>query len=363
MQKSIVVITCQPDPDYVRAAVLRIGIGALPGLKLSVIKNSRLNKLRYPEVAYKILQCRLTDNPDVYLLTFRGYEMLPWLLLVAVGKRVIFDEFINALEWGAYEHKKFSPRSAFGKIFNGMYGFLLSRCFAILADTDAHADISSKLSAVSRNKYLAVPVSTNETLFFPSARQKRGSQFNVFFYGNILPLHGLDIMLNAALQLKDERDISFTFIGGKPEHQSAVEYAIFSGARIAYFKYVPFIELPGYIHEASLCLGGPFGNTFQSQFVVTGKTYQFLAAGVPTVIGANKASGLFKDKENSLVIPQGDSDALAAAILWAQQHPELLMAMGKAGRKLYETAFSNQIVADCLATLVNPTCGTSDPHE
>jgi glycosyltransferase involved in cell wall biosynthesis len=170
-------------------------------------------------------------------------------------------------------------------------------------------------------------------------------------------------MLNAALHLKLECGINFTFIGGKPEHEAAIEHAISEGARIAYRKYVPFTELPNYIHGASLCLGGPFGDTFQSQYVVTGKTYQFLAAGVPTVIGSSKASGLFKDKENSLVVSQGDSHALAAAILWAQQHPELLVEIGEAGRKLYETAFSNQIITDCLATLLSSVAETSGRRE
>jgi glycosyltransferase involved in cell wall biosynthesis len=289
--------------------------------------------------------------------------MLPWLLLVAIGKRVVFDEFINAIEWAAYEHKKFSPQGGVAKVFNAVYGFLLRRCFAILADTEAHADISSILSAVPRNRYLSVPVGTDETVFFPSNRNLNIDSFNVFFYGNILPLHGFNIMLNAALHLKLECGINFTFIGGKPEHEAAIEHAISEGARIAYRKYVPFTELPNYIHGASLCLGGPFGDTFQSQYVVTGKTYQFLAAGVPTVIGSSKASGLFKDKENSLVVSQGDSHALAAAILWAQQHPELLVEIGEAGRKLYETAFSNQIITDCLATLLSSVAETSGRRE
>lgn len=363
MSKSITIITCQKDPDYIRALVLRLGVIALPNWDVSIVKNSQSGLLRYLEVAYKILKIRLKENPDVFLLTFRGYEMLPWLLLVATGKRVIFDEFINAFEWAAYEHKLFSPISIFGKLFNSLYGFLLRRCDAILSDTEAHADISSKLSLVPRDRYLSVPVGTDETLFIPSERKSKIVFFDVFFYGNILPLHGIDIIIAAALKLKSEFNIRFTFVGGKAEHQSAIEKATSAGANIIYIKYVPFIELPNCIHDASLCLGGPFGDTFQSQYVVTGKTYQFLAAGVPTVIGASQASGLFKDKENSLVVPQGDSHALAKAILWAQQHPESLMAIGAAGRKLYETAFSNQIVTGCLATLLCPVGETSGRRE
>lgn len=363
MCKSITVITCQPDPDYVRALVLRVGIKKMPKAKVSIIKNKHLGILRYPEVAYKILRNRFVENPDVYILTFRGYEMLPWLLLVATGKCVIFDEFINAFEWVTYEHKIFSPKSTLGRVFNTVYGFLLRRCDAILADTDAHAAISSELSGVPKNRYLTVPVSTDETLFFPASRIFESGNFNVFFYGNILPLHGIDIMINAALQLKNELSINFVFIGGKSKHRAAIEQAIFDGARILHKRYVPLAELPNYIHGASLCLGGPFGDTFQSQYVVTGKTYQFLAAGAPTVIGASKASRLFKDKENSLVVPQGDSCALATAILWAHRHPESLAGIGKAGRKLYEDAFSNQIVTDCLATLLRPLGETSGLRE
>lgn len=363
MSKSITVITCQRDPDYIRAHTLRVGVTALIDWEVSIIKNTQLGILRYPEVAYKILKNRISENPDIYLLTFRGYEMLPWLLLVATGKRVIFDEFINAFEWAALEHKVFRPSGAFGKAFNAVYGFLLRRCDAILSDTEAHAVISSKLSAVPKDRYLSVPVGTDETLFYPSKNNKKTGKFSIFFYGNILPLHGIDIMIKAALQLKEEININFTFIGGKLKHQSAIEYAISEGARIVYKRYIPFAELPDCIHGASLCLGGPFGNTFQSQYVVTGKTYQFLAAGAPTVVGVSEASGLFKDKENSLVVPQGDSHALATAILWAQQHPELLMAIGKAGRALYETAFSNQIVTDCLATLLPSVGETSGLRE
>ena len=363
MSKSITVITCQSDPNYIRAHTLRVGVAALLDWEVSIIKNTQLGILRYPEVAYKILKNRLSENPDIYLLTFRGYEMLPWLLLVATGKRVIFDEFINAFEWAALEHKVFRPSGAFGKAFNAVYGFLLRRCDAILSDTDAHADISSELSVVPRNRYLTVPVSTDETLFFPASRILESGNFNVFFYGNILPLHGIDIMINAALQLKNVPGISFIFVGGKSEHRAAIEHAILDGARILYKRYVPLAELSAYIHGASLCLGGPFGDTFQSQYVVTGKTYQFLAAGAPTVIGASKASGLFRDKENSLVVPQGNSCALANAILWAHQHPDTLVAIGKAGRKLYENAFSNQIVTNCLATLLCPVDETSGPRE
>ena len=47
----------------------------------------------------KTWRARRQQKPDVYLLTFRGYEMLPfYALLIAGSQPVVFDEWINPLE-------------------------------------------------------------------------------------------------------------------------------------------------------------------------------------------------------------------------------------------------------------------------
>lgn len=353
MKRTIAVITCKPDPDYVRALTIRAAVETMPDWELITVKNSQHGVLRYPEIAWKLLKLRVTKNPDVYLLTFRGYEILPWLLVVAVGKKIIFDEFINLTEWVVHEHKKLKPGSLPAKALNTIYSWWLHGCNTILTDTDSHADLSASLSGVPRSRYVGLPVGTDESVFFPDPTAQKAVPYNVFFYGNILPLHGLDVMLAAADRLKDRKDIAFTFIGGKPKHQAQIEAAIANGANITYVKRVPFDTLPSYIHTASLCLGGPFGNTYQSQYVVTGKTYQFLACGVPTVVGKSTASEGFVDRRNCLVVPQGDPDALMHAILWAFDHPAECQAIGAEGRALYEAEFSSAVIARRLGEILS----------
>ncbi len=362
MKRTISIITCQPDPDYIRAMVLRGSISSLPTWHVNIIKNHRVGIFRYVEVAYKLWMDKIKNNPDVYLLTFRGYEMLPWLLFVAKDKPVIFDEFINAYEWMVFEHNLIEQNGLVGRIFNAIYSRLLRSCHAVLTDTHPHAALSSRLSKVPGDKYHVIPVGTDEQLFRPHKAGVKSEGFEVFFYGSILPLHGLRTMLDAAILLKDESNISFTFVGIRSEHQAEVNTAIFLGARISYEGYVDFANLPRYMHNASLCLAGPFGNTFQSQYVITGKTFQFLAAGCPTVIGASLASDLFKDRENSLVVPQGNSGALAESILWAQKNPEKLAQIAHAGHELYKAAYSNQVIADLLQPILNSAVETCDSH-
>ena len=95
----VVVVTCHNDPDYVRARTLRAGVADYPGAQLTVIKNRQRNLLRYLEVPAKLIINKLRDKPDLYVLTFRGYETLPFLLLLAGNTPVVYDEFVNPLEW------------------------------------------------------------------------------------------------------------------------------------------------------------------------------------------------------------------------------------------------------------------------
>lgn len=352
-KKKIAVITCKDDPDYVRARALRNALKTFDDLEVIVIKNKSKGIRRYAEVLDGIIKVRFKQNPDAYLLTFRGYELIPLLQILAWPKPIVFDEFINLYEWTIQEHKKFEEDSLPAKMLNAWWSFILKRNKVILADTQAHAEHSSKTSRVPLEKYVAVPVGTDQALFTPAKVSKTKNKFTVFYYGNMLPLHGLEYAIRAAELLKDKPEVEFLFVGGKEEAERRVKQAQAKGAHIQYKKWVPFEDLPQVIRDAGVCLGGPFGNTVQSQFVVTGKTYQFLACGAPTIIGASEASSEFKDGTNSLIVPQGDAKALADKILWAYEHPKDLEKIAANGRKMFETNFSDEAIARSLAPVID----------
>ena len=350
----LAIVTCYKQPDYIRAQTLRDGAVAYHGIELITIKNRHLGILRYPETIIKVIAARIRHRPDAYLLTFRGYEILPFLAILTWPKPLIYDEFINPLEWlqepRDQRWAKFVPKAAFG----WFYRQLLRRCKVILADTDVHADYSQKLSQASKARYVSVPVSTSEALFRPSKIRKPVSNkiFRVFYYGNMLPLHGLAYVLESADRLK-HLPIEFMLAGGNPKTQKAIQHAKDQGAHVSYIPWIDFKQLPKEIERSDLCLGGPYGGTIQANHVITGKTYQFLACQAPTVVGANKATNLFKDKQNCLLIPQQDAESLATAIVWAYEHPKQLREIALRGRLLYETNFSQKIVAKRLQAILD----------
>ncbi|HUC89273.1 MAG TPA: hypothetical protein VMR45_00560 [Patescibacteria group bacterium] len=355
----IAIITCYAQNDYVRARVLRKALLDNPNVETIIIRNQNKGVLRYPEVFWKVLKCKFSQKPDVFILTFRGQDMLPFMVLAKGRKPLVFDELINSGEW-LEEHKIIQRKSLAGRLFIGFYSWLIKRCRYVIADTQAHADFSAKICHANNNKFVAIPVGTDETVFNagaakPTRSNKTDGKFEIFYYGNgrMLPLHGWQYVFDAAVELaKTNPEVHFTLVGGKQDTEAAAQEATTKGANITYKSWIPFEKLPQAVANADLTLGGPFSKTLQSQFVVTGKTYQFLSAGVPVLIGQNLASKKFINKQNCLAVPLASTQAIINSIIWATKHPAELKQIAAEGHKLYTQNFSQKIITKQLAELL-----------
>ena len=343
--RKVCIVTCYKDPDYVRARTLRAALKSDANNEVIVIKNSRKDALRYGEVLWELLLARLRYNPDAYILTFRGYEFLPFFILLTIGKKRVLDELVNLVEWVVYEHKKLAVRSVGERVLYAFYRSMLKCCDLIIADTDAHAKYSAELMKLPENKFVAIPVSTDEAVFRPRPDVAKVPNFRVFYYGSMLPLHGLEYVMDAAVQLHDRPDIEFYFVGGGDATRVRIDQAKAKGAHIRYDSWVEFDKLPVVAAESSLCVGGPFGGTLQADMVITGKTYQFIAMGLPTLVGRTKVSTPFIDLQNCLMVGQADATALAQKVVWAYENQDKLAAIGQAGYDTYQGHYSVKAIS------------------
>jgi glycosyltransferase involved in cell wall biosynthesis len=348
--RTIAVVTCYRQPDYVRAIALRKA-AAKSFDNVVVVKNRSSGVARYLQVTRQLLALRGARRPDAYLVTFRGYEILPVVLALAGGRPVYYDEFINPVEWFVFEHHKFSPKSVRARLLRWLFRRLMKRTAGVLTDTASHADYSAELLDLDRSMFHPVPVGSDDETFMPGISHPDRPGLRILYYGSMLPLHGLSVVLEAAVLLKDLPDVSLVLVGGTDATRSQVEDARARGARIEYESWVPYAKLPALIASSDLMLGGPFGDTVQSQFVITGKTYQFLGAGMPTVIGINRETGVFTDRVDSLLVKQGSGAALADAFRWAAENRSKLSEIGREGRALYEREFSGVVVAERLGVV------------
>jgi glycosyltransferase involved in cell wall biosynthesis len=166
----------------------------------------------------------------------------------------------------------------------------------------------------------------------------------VLFAGRMLRSKGVGLLVEAIRQLK-ERGIELNCIlVGRPD---AGSFDSIDPKTLEQWRKEGLVDWVGWEHEIA--------SWYQrANLVVAPTTY---GEGVPTVLLEAAASGraiiatdhpgcaaVVKDGENGLLIPKGDSQALADAIVRLLSNPALRSQMGKAGRELIKQKFSVEAI-------------------
>ena len=331
-------------PNYIRTKTLTGALKRMDNVVLFEAVNTTKGICRYAQTLILLLWIRIKKNPDYYILGFRGYEIFWIVRFITFGKVLIFDHMMSPYDSLVNEKKIVRNGGLFDRLICFYEKSILRHTDIILTDTDLHKTYFASQFAVNAEKIHSIPVGTDEDMFKPVPFISHGDKkdfFSVLFYGSFLPLHGIDIILAVAHLLRD-KPISFTIIGGRGkalrdfnEMKKRLDLN-----NIIHKKWVPYEELPDVIQKADVCLGGPFGNTGQAHRVITGKTFQSLAMGKPVIVGKIEHDYGFRDKENCLLVSQGNKRNLAEAILWCSENQDKLPAIGNNGLELYRNNFS-----------------------
>jgi glycosyltransferase involved in cell wall biosynthesis len=353
--KEICYILSYYSPNYIRTTTLIAAIKGLENLTVYEARNSTGQIFRYFQTLVKLLFIRVRYNPEFYILGFRGYELFWIVRLVTWGKCLVFDHMMSPYDSLLNERNCIKPGGLLEKLIYRYEQSILNYSDIILSDTFLHKDFFSVLFRVNPAKIYPIYISTDENTFDDARIDDLApyhDSFEIFFYGSFQPLHGVDIMLKAAALLSDIF-VHFTFVGGNKKNLSGFHRLIeeLELKNIHHQVWVDYKQLPRLIHRADLCLGGPFGNTGQAHRVITGKTFQFLAMGKPTVIGEINQEDGFEDKKNCLLVAQGDENILADTIRWGYHHPDELLSIGQRGRKLYLDKFSIEKIREELQVI------------
>ena len=338
-------------PRYVRSEAIIQALEKIPGIELFIARNNKIGISRYLETFLKFIKIRIFENPDLYIIGFRGHEIYWLLKLFIIKKKIIFDEMMSP--WSAFTGEKHGyPRNKLlSRVLYGIEKGILHDSDIVITDTEAHVDYLSKTFHLEKNRLKEVPVGTDENLFVPKKGTIKDTQglanrpFMVFFYGNFLPLHGVEVILESAALLHD-LPIVFLIVGGRGNARNLAMFnkklADLKCQNVRHIEWVNPEQLPDLIAEADVCLGGPFGGTEQASRVVTGKTYQFLCMGKPTVIGKiDKMRPSFLNKNNCFIVEQRNSEELAEVLRWSFFNRSKLEIIGQNAEKLYWSEFSS----------------------
>jgi len=356
-KKKVCYVLAYRCPNYVRTRVILEALTRIDGLSLLKALNTATGLRRYFQTLTKLIRLRMTEKPDYYILGLRGTEIFWPVRIITAGKPLIFDQMMSSYDSLVNERQTGLKSTFLDKMLRSYEKSILRHADIVLTDTLLHRDYFSQLFDMPRDKIVPIPVSADESVFFPVPAQtspSTGQRFHVLFYGSLLPLHGVEFILAAAQNLSDH-PVTFTLIGGERKGVRRIEETKkrLRLTNVIHEKWVDFERLPEWIGKADLCLGGPFGGTGQARRVITGKTFQFLAMNKPTLVGNIACDHGFVDKFNCLLIPQADAKAITQAILWAMENRDKLTEIGVSGGELYRQRYSNDRVREAFIGILD----------
>lgn len=186
----------------------------------------------------------------------------------------------------------------------------------------------------------------------------------VLYFGQFIPLHGVEVILAAAERLRGWPEIRFQLVGRGQclaEAQAAAERLGLSNLEI-HPLWLPLEELRRrFIAPAGLCLG-IFGDRPKAERVLPYKVYNALAAGKPVISRDSPAlRELLAPGREIQAVPAADPAALADAILGLAADPGRRAALARAGHLAWRERFSPAVLGRQLLAELEAGLGRWEP--
>ena len=300
---------------------------------------------------------RFVARRPEYDVCFAGFYGQPTAIALSVlqQKPVILDAYVSTYDTLVEDRNWFKPRSPGGRIARWLDQRACGSAAHVITDTQANRDYLIERFDTGRDDISTVYVGCDETLFYPRDESRMiEDKFEVFYYGSFLPLHGVDVIIEAAALLRDRPEIHFT-LGGDGRLRAAAEREVeqLGLTNVEFVGWIPLEKVPEHISQASICLGGHFSNVPKAARVVSTKTFQFVAMRKATVVGDNAATReLFRPGEDVYAVPMGNPEALAEAIRALAADAELRQRVAQGGYEIFRERLSTRTIADQLASIV-----------
>lgn len=292
---------------------------------------------RYPYIIGKLI-LKIMDDFDFVYLGFFSQPLVPFVKKLR-SEKVIFDAFLSAYDTLCFDREKYDPRLMIGKALYNLDKYSCELSDTVLLDTNAHINYFVDTFNLDRNKFHRILVGADESLFYPQGKKRTAGKFQIFFYGNYLPLQGIEYIIEAAKLLEKHDDIEFKIIGnGMVDREIAKLVRDLEITNIKFIKWVPYEQLPVEIANSDLCLGGHFSNINKAKRVISGKTYHFLSMRKPVIVGDNEANReIFENKKHVIFVEHANPHALSDAILSLKYDEQLRERVAEGGYKLFKS--------------------------
>jgi glycosyltransferase involved in cell wall biosynthesis len=183
------------------------------------------------------------------------------------------------------------------------------------------------------------------------------------YAGTHADYQGLDVILDAANQVKHRSDIIFLMVGKGPERQRLIDRAKSEDIANVLFKDSPFEEV-SFLMSITYAFLVVLRDIPAAKKMRLSKTFPPLACGVPVIYaGVGESAEIIRKHDCGIVSLPEDAASLAAAVLELVDAPERRHAFSKAGLDLVQREFSwRTIVSNWLQQLEGCPPGMNRIH-
>ncbi len=349
-----ILFTCGREPQYVRNEVILRALRKRYQVTEITDRGAGSLIARNLRLLPRLLSAVRRNDYDLIFVGFYGYLLVPWLRRLT-KRPLVFDAFVSNFDTLCFDRKKFSPDSLMGKLAFQLDRLTCRSADLVLLDTAAQQRYFADTFDLPLSQLNHLYVSCNEAMFYPRPQEKSDDQFTVLSYSSYLPLHGIEDIVKAARILTGHPDIRFRLIGRGQTYPAVHQLAEqLQANNIDFAPSVAYYQLPLEIAQADVCLAGPFGTTGKAGRVIPGKLFQFLAMARPAIAGDAPANReLLTNRRDALLVPPGQPEALAGAILAIKQDDRLRETLATQGYRRYQTQASEEIVGQKLYQLID----------
>ncbi len=329
-----------------------------------------------------------SGGAPVAVIGFNGQLdiLLLRLLTPRYGPRIVFAPLVSLTETLVDDRRLYRPRSLGARLLGALDRLTCRLADVVVVDSEAHRRYFVDRLGVPPRKLSVCHLGVDDAVFRASDGDRVGDlgardgsdrapggradsptagqsaigeaaigagdhAIEVLYFGQYLPLHGLDVVVDAVSRLSVRDRLRFVFIGTGPERARIEPQLRATRARVEFVNWVPYDRLPERIAQADIVLG-VFGTSAKAAMVIPNKVYQAAAMGRAIVTADTPAvREVFSDGEN-IVLCRPDGRALAEAIGRVAADAEMRRRIGENARRLVAGHLSGSALARRWRALV-----------
>jgi len=295
---------------------------------------------------------------DVMVVGYAGHFdlFLAKLLTIFSRKPVVFDALLSLTETVVEDRGLAQRGSLLARLAYLVDKYSCRLADLVLLDTEAHVRHFQRDFGVRLDKLRRVPVGADEVYCRGPSPLGEGDPFRVVYFGQYIPLHGINYVVEAAKILEEHPDIRFELVGDGQTYGEASSLAERLQVQNVTFHRTwlsPEDLIADYIIPADVCLGA-FGDSPKARRVVPIKVFVALAMGKPVITGDSPAAReVLIHGQDAILCEMANPRALAQAILLLKRDRPLREKIAKEGYQSFQNKFSARDIGATVKNYLN----------